>query len=123
MAHTHAQAEVISDLEDEYVLFTNVEYPWGEDPFIKEGGHVLATKESIEAMKISAIIDDRQDPRAIVDGRMIRQQDKLQGRTVRKIGSNHLLLEKGHSIIEVQMGSGEEGNGAANAKNKGQIVN
>jgi hypothetical protein len=64
---------------------------WGRDPF------ALPTKDEVLAgsLTLTAILYHPQSKMAIVNGRMVRVGDQIEGRQVVSIGPDHIVVREG----------------------------
>lgn len=108
VSNIHA-AEKYLMLSDTYTetLREEIKLFWGEDAFKKDPGFVEAKKEA-ELPSLSAIMYDPDNPLAVVNGNPVGLGAKVDGRNVIEIGKQHILLQKGNSIIEVQLGENKK---------------
>ena len=103
MAYSAEKSLTISD-KYTYPLNEKVKLTWGDDAFYQNAGFI-ETPIEVEEVVLSAIIYDRKNPMAIVNGEAIKLNAMIGKRKVIKIGRKYILLQRGTSIIEVQMNS------------------
>ncbi|MCM2282516.1 MAG: hypothetical protein NDI61_11800 [Bdellovibrionaceae bacterium] len=114
--------EAISIFSDA-VLAERPAWTWGRDPFLKVPG--FAGKEeapSIE-LRVSAIIYDKDNPAAMINGQIVRRGEVLaDGSKISEIGTTYVVVEKGSSLVEVPVGASSRmpagGAGASPAQRK-----
>jgi hypothetical protein len=96
---------VISDVERR--ISRQAEFSWTIDPFVKVPGNLTVPAEDDDYVLQATLLEGRQ-PAAILNDRLVRVGDVVSGRSVRRIGRDFVLLERGGSVIEV--GLYENGN-------------
>jgi hypothetical protein len=96
--HSTPEGEVVSDLTAEPT--SQPELGWSADPFQKVPGYIIRAAEP-EAFVLQGTIPEGKESSAVVNERLVRVGDEVNGRRVRKIGKDYVLLEKGGSVIEL----------------------
>lgn len=94
------EGEVVSDIAPP--PSPDLALPWSTDPFVKIPGNITrSVDENHSAFTLQATLLEGRKPAAIVNEKLVHIGDQVNGRTVRSIGSEFVLLEKGGSVIEV----------------------
>lgn len=93
--------ETISEVDYSFLL-TNPKLPWGNDPFQKEPGFV-SMPHADEAFNLSGIVYSKNTPMAVINGKVVKEGDKISDRRVSLIGDNFVILKKHESEIELSL--------------------
>lgn len=109
---TFAADSVSDTLSEVDISFfsANPKIPWGKDPFHKSGGfRKLVNEDEYEKPTLSGILFGDGNPVAIVNNNAVMVGDHVGDRAVVEIGRTYVILEKGDSLIELQLGSSKAG--------------
>jgi hypothetical protein len=91
--------EVISEVDYGFIM-GQPKIPWGEDPFLRVPGY--ATVPSVvEKFTLGGIMFSKQNPAALVNGKMVQEGDWIGSRVVKRIGQNFVILKRKESEIEL----------------------
>ena len=93
--------ETISDVDYSFLL-TNPKLPWGNDPFRKEPGFV-SMPNSGDTFSLSGIVYSKNIPMAVINGKIVKEGDRVSDRRVSLIGDNFVILKKNDSEIELSL--------------------
>ncbi len=100
VAETKAEPETLSYV-DESFFSTGPKLNWGRDPFIKAPGY--STAGEVEGHhKLEALIYSPDNPRAIVNGHIVKVGSKtVEGFEVQKIGPDYVVITRGTSMQQL----------------------
>jgi type II secretory pathway component PulC len=96
-----AAFETISEVDFSYFL-TNPKLPWGQDPFHKQPGFV-SMPQAEENLNLSGIVYSKNIPMAVINGKIVKEGDRVNDRKVSLIGDNFVILKKKDSEIELSL--------------------
>jgi hypothetical protein len=93
--------ETISEVDFSFFL-TNPKLPWGSDPFVKQPGYVNMQGPKDE-YSLNGIVYSKNVPMAVINGKVVKEGDKVSDRRVTLIGDNFVILKKNDSEIELTL--------------------
>ena len=80
---------------------------WGRDPFVlpirTEGGLQQGVSQPDKAFSLTAIIYNSGTGAAIVNGRIVRTGDHIEGMEVGEVHSDRVFLKEGSRILELKV--------------------
>lgn len=80
---------------------------WGRDPFVlpvrAEGGGQPVVNQIDKPFSLSAIIYNNGTGAAIINGRIVRTGDHIEGMEVNDVQSDRVLLREGLRILELKV--------------------
>ncbi len=98
---TAAKLEILTFVDEGFVR-KKPELVWGHDPFLKRPGQTNTVEEKVEELHLNAIITDRKNAVAMINGQIVKVGDTLtSGGKVTAIGSNYVLVKNGASLREL----------------------
>lgn len=101
LGSTPIQTRVYPGQEKEEISGSNL--VWGRCPF---SGKIYTEKEGlgIVNLKLDGIIWDRQQPLAVINGRVLEIGGRIEGNTVVDIKEDRVILNNGSNNLELKLG-------------------
>ncbi len=93
--------ETISEVDFSFFL-TNPKLPWGSDPFLKQPGYIKQNGPN-QDYSLNGIVYSKNIPMAVINGKIVKEGDRVNDRRVSLIGDNFVILKKQDSEIELVM--------------------
>lgn len=101
-------AETVSDFEPG-IFTTALHFHWQGDPFAAVPGYSAPRPiTSAEAPTIQATMPNKEKPLAVVNDSVVGIGGHVNGKRVRGIGENYILLEDGASVTELSLAPSAE---------------
>ncbi len=95
--------EAISEVDLTFFM-TNPKLPWGTDPFRKNPGYMTMPKSDANAQfSLGGIIYSKNVPMAVINGKTVKEGDRVGDRVVSIIGDNFVILKKKDSELELTL--------------------
>jgi hypothetical protein len=107
-------SEVVSDF-DEAAFTGGLRFSWAGDPFLALPGYAMPLADPPSPPTVQATIAGAEGSVAVVNDAVVKVGDRVQGRRVRKIGADYVLLEAKGSIMELNIQEGGPGAPAPSA--------
>jgi len=77
------------------------DFNWGSDPFLKYPGLFEDPNPTQEIITLEAVLYNKKDPVAIVNGKAVSENSVISNYRVQKIGSNYVILQKGNTLKQL----------------------
>ncbi|MBF0299931.1 MAG: hypothetical protein HQK51_14495 [Oligoflexia bacterium] len=97
-----ANIQIISDINDSQMQ-KDIEYNWGNDPFIKNVGYFHNLYPINKKYILSGIVQTGDNLAAIINKVILHKNQYIDDYLIKEIGKNYVLIEKDNSIIELQL--------------------
>ena len=102
VAESDHALESISEVDLTFFM-THPKMPWGTDPFHKHPGFANVPKKADSEFSLGAIIYSKNVPMAIINGKTVKEGDRILDRSVSSIGDNFVILKKKDSELELTL--------------------
>jgi len=85
-------------------LLSHPKLNWGNDPFLKLPGFMeIANDRQTEKLSLGGIAWTEKSPVAVINGKAVKEGDRIGGQRVVAIGPNYVVLEKGRYTTELTL--------------------
>lgn len=102
-ATSNDSLESISEVDLSFFM-TNPKLPWGSDPFRKNPGYMnLPKADEGSQYSLGGIIYSKNVPMAVINGKTVKEGDRVGDRMVSIIGDNFVILKKKDSELELTL--------------------
>ncbi|MFA6349462.1 MAG: hypothetical protein WCY12_00850, partial [Candidatus Omnitrophota bacterium] len=76
------------------------EAEWGRDPF---SGRMYSSENKASALRLIGIIWDEKEPLAMINERILKVGDMIQGKQIIRINSDSIVVDDGSKEIELKL--------------------
>lgn len=89
-------AKIIPLVSGQYIE----EAEWGRDPF---SGRMYSSEKKASALRLIGIIWDEKEPLAMINERILKVGDMIQGKQIIRINSDSIVVDDGSKEIELKL--------------------